>query len=128
MRAPDQLPSVLHSLLAHPDLGELLQDTQTLTNHLEEGGWDPLPEEPTGKDEDSEEWQTYLRRMDAWERVDAEYGEFMLAVEAKLAELSLQPEQEKTLKAALVQICPKCADLLHVLIPSQSQPPTPNTP
>lgn len=122
MRHPDQLPSVLQSLLGHPGLTDLLKDTQTLVAYLNEEGWDHLPEEPTVEDEDSEEWQTYLRRMDAWESQGSEYGEIMLAVEAKLGELSLQPAHEKTLKAALAQICPACEGLLHVLMPTQSEP------
>jgi hypothetical protein len=120
MRDPDQLPSVLHSLLDHPDLPELLTDTQTLVAYFNNEGWDHTPEEPTGADEDSEEWQTYFKRMEAWERLDSDYGEIMLAVEAKLGELSLLPAQEKTLRAALEQICPECEALLHVLMPSPS--------
>ena len=118
MRDPDQLPSVLRSLLDHPDLTELLTDTQTLVGYLEKEGWAPLPDEPSS--EDPEEWQTYIRKMDAWEALDSEYGEIMLAVEAKLAELSLLPAQSKTLTAALAQICPDCEPLLHVLIPARS--------
>jgi hypothetical protein len=120
MRDPNQLPSVLHSFLGHPDLPELLKDTQTLVAYLDEGGWARLPDEPTTEGEESEEWQTYFKRMEAWERLDSDYGEIMLAVEAKLGELSLLPAQEKTLKAAFKQICPECEDLLHVLIPSRS--------
>lgn len=120
MRDPNQLPSVLHSFLGHPDLPDLLKDTQTLVAYLDEGGWDPLPEEPTTEEKDSEEWQTYFKRMEAWEKLDSDYGEILLAVEAKLGELSLLPAQEKTLRAALEQICPECEALLHVLMPSPS--------
>lgn len=108
MRDPDQLPSVLHGLLAHPGLKNLLNQPQALATYLDKQAWPQLPEGTDLSAENSPDSQEA-----------AEAAELMPMVEEQLANLELTPAQETTLKTALAQTCPDCREMLEVLMPSQ---------
>ena len=109
MRDPDQLPSVLHSLLAHPGLKNLLKQPQALATYLDKQAWPLLPEGTDLSAENSPDSQAA-----------AEEAELMPLVEEQLANLELTSQQETTLKTALAQTCPDCREMLEVLMPSSS--------
>lgn len=111
MRDPDQLPSVLHSLLDHPGLQNLLKQPQALATYLDKQAWPHLPEGTDLSMENSPDSQEA-----------AEEAELMPLVEEQLANLELTPQQEKTLKAALAQTCPDCREMLEILMPSSLVP------
>ena len=107
MRDPDQLPSVLHALLAHPGLGNLLKQPQVLATFLDKQAWPQLPEGTDLSAENSPDSQEA-----------AEQADLMPQVEEMLADLELTPAQETTLKTALAQTCPDCREMLEILMPS----------
>lgn len=110
-RDPDQLPRVLLNLLAHPSLKAMLQRPQTLATFLRNQGWAPVPPEEM---EDG----PWAGAVEPDSQEAAEAAEMLPQLEEKLAEAALTPEQQETLKAALVQTCPECQETLDVLMPS----------
>lgn len=112
MRNPDQLPNVLHALLAHPGLKKLLAQPQALTTYLDKQAW---PET------DSEETDLYSGTPDSQEA--AEEAELMPKVEEQLADLELTETEKTNLKTALATVCPACAQMAKILMPAGNQNP-----
>lgn len=105
MRNPDQLPNVLHALLAHPGLKKLLAHPATLTTYLDKQAW---PE--------SEATDPYSMQPDSQEA--SEEAELMPLVEEQLADLELTETEKTNLKTALATVCPDCAQMVKILMPA----------
>lgn len=113
MRDPDQLPSVLHSLLAHPGLKNLLKQPQALVTYLDKQAW---PE--------TEAMDPYSTAPDSQEAAEA--AELMPMVEEQLTDLELTETEKTNLKTALAAVCPDCAQMVKILMPAGSQPSLPD--
>jgi hypothetical protein len=107
MRDPDQLPNVLHALLAHPALKKLLAQPKVLTTYLQTQAW---PET------DSETSDPYSMAPDSQEASEA--AEIMPLVEQQLADLELTETEKTNLKTALATACPDCAQMAEILMPA----------
>lgn len=116
MRNPDQLPNVLHNLLRHPGLKNLLRNPQALTTYLDKQAWVETPAE----EEDNGPWD-FSTAPDSQEA--QELAEVMPLVEERLEELDLTPEQQTALKMGLVQVCPDCREHLEILMPDSAPVP-----
>lgn len=99
MRDPDQLPSVLHTLLAHPNVQKLINQPATLVNYLRHQGWPELPEDVDPL------WGTSIH-PDSQEA--NEQAQILPLVEEQLAALNLTPQQQEWLLKALTATCPEC--------------------
>lgn len=109
MRDPDQLPSVLHSLLAHPNVQKLINSPTTLVNYLRHQGWPELPEELDPL------WGMSIH-PDSQEA--NEEAQILPQVEEQLAALNLNPQQQEWLLKALTAICPECRETAQTLLRS----------
>ncbi len=106
MRDPDQLPNVLHALLAHPALKKLLAQPKALTTYLQTQAWPETSEAP----------DPYSMQPDSQEA--SEDAEIMPLVEQQLADLELTETEKDNLKAALAAVCPDCAQMSKILMPA----------
>lgn len=110
MRNPDQLPSVLHALLAHPALSRLLNSPVALMTYLRHQAW---PEQETDLDP--------LWEMSPDSQEASEAAEILPLVEEQLAKLTDQ--QQEALSKALVAVCPACQPMVEtlMLLPSNAR-------
>ena len=113
MRNPDQLPNVLHNLLRHPGLKNLLRNPKALVIYLQTQAWPETPAE----EEENGPWDSSVA-PDSQEA--QELAEVMPLVEEQLEALDLTPEQQTALKTGLVQVYPDCRETLEILLPDSS--------
>lgn len=107
MRDPDQLPSLLYSLLDLPSLSQLLQQPAALVNYLQREAW------PDTEIKEDPRWSIY---PDTEESEEA--AEILPLVEQRLS--SLSTAQQETLSWALETVCPECLPTLQILMPRRS--------
>lgn len=112
MRDPDDLPNVLKSLLEHPGLRNLLKQPKALATYLDKQAWPPL----TPEEEEDGPWGRGSLSPDSQE--SAEAAELWPSVEQLMADLELTPPEKQTLKAALVQTCPECLEMMQIFMPT----------